>query len=258
MKFLFFLIFGLSISAQSIKPNALLKRTEHALKEIQTVTYIINQKTKSFSAKDTLYNSGICSLYIMPNDKMGAYHILNMKQLPSQVFSIIKYDCEYASQVLYKQDSLDAAREVFLNNVNQNNNIGGIGYNLLLRDYFVKQNIFKQYRSLLAKFFLKKITVTEGEYLKTPVYILTIYGKDKPSENRINSSVDTYYIRKSDYLPIAHSFYGEFEGMKETQLTEIDYLDINNQMNLESFKIDTSLKEMNPRKFFDELQKHNL
>src|SRR5690606_25005452 len=141
---------------------------------------------------------------------------------------------------------------------NYNSIKGNFVSNFILNDYFKKNNIFKQYRSLLAKILIKDITTEESIYKGTTVYVLTVYGKDKPRPNRINSAVDKYYIRKSDFLPIAHSFYGEFEGMKETEFTEIEYLNINPKLSLDFFKGDPTIKEVKPRAFYEESQKYNL
>src|SRR5690606_16078582 len=257
----FFLIFSIFISnAQPIKPKDLLKKTEQSIKEIKTLAYKINKKRKFFSDNDTLQKTTICSLYIVTENKMGAYHILNVKQLSNNIYGRYQYDGQFSIEFLYKTDSLDYERKVYITNIleKESNSIGGIGYSLLLKDYFKKQNIFKQYRSFLAKFFLKDITTEESVYNGIPVYILTVYGKDKPRENRINSAVEKYYIRKSDFLPIAHSFYGEFQGMKETEFTEIEYLEINPELSLDAFKIDPSVKEVKPRVYYEEMQKYNL
>lgn|SRR5690606_13399203 len=257
---LIIILFFNSAYSQTIKPNTLLKETETSLKGIRTLVYKINKKSKFFSDNDTLQKTAICSLYIVPENKMGAYHILNVKQLSNNIYGRYQYDGQFSIEFLYKTDSLDYERKVYITNIleKESNSIGGIGYSLLLKDYFKKQNIFKQYRSFLAKFFLKDITTEESVYNGIPVYILTVYGKDKPRENRINSAVEKYYIRKSDFLPIAHSFYGEFQGMKETEFTEIEYLEINPELSLDAFKIDPSVKEVKPRVYYEEMQKYNL
>src|SRR5690606_25095543 len=172
-----------------------------------------------------------------------------------------KYDGTYSSFLYFHSDSLDIPKKTTITNVlddNYNSIKGNFVSNFILNDYFKKNNIFKQYRSFLAKFFLKDITTEESVYNGIPVYILTVYGKDKPRENRINSAVEKYYIRKSDFLPIAHSFYGEFQGMKETEFTEIEYLEINPELSLDAFKIDPSVKEVKPRVYYEEMQKYNL
>src|SRR5690606_9559966 len=138
------------------------------------------------------------------------------------------------SSLFYSTDSINN-KKISIENVKENNynSIKGTFISsYLLQDYFKKQNVFKQYRSILAKFLLKGITTEESTHNGTPVYVLTVYGKDKPRENRINSSVDKYYIRKTDFLPIAHSFYGEFQGMKQTEFTEIEYLEMNPDISL--------------------------
>lgn len=251
-------LFVNSAYSQIIKPHTLLKRTDTSLNNIKTLVYKINKKSKFFSDNDTLQNTAICSLYIAPENKMGAYHILDIKQLPNEIYAHYQYDGEFSTEFLYRTDSLDYERKVFTTNVleKETNSIGGIGYSLLLKDYFKKRNIFKQYRSPLAKIFIKDITTEESVYKKVPVYILNVYGKDKPRANRINSSVEKYYIRKSDFLPIAYSFYGEFEGMKETEFTEIEYLEINPEIPLETFKIDPAIKEVKPKLYFEEIQKY--
>lgn len=254
------LLFFNCLFAQSIKSNVLLKETEQALKEIKTVTYKINRSVKDFSSNDTINGLVVGTLYIDIKDKMGAYYILHTKSSEKK-YNYHKYDGQYTSSLFYNVDSLSKPKRVTIENV-ANNNYGSIRgtyiSNYLLKDYFKKQNIFKQYRSFLAKFLIKNITTEESTYLGTPVYILTIYGKDKPKENRINSSIEKYYIRKSDYLPIAQSFYGEFQGMKQTEFTEIEYLEINPQISLDVFQIDPSVKEVIPSIYYEQLQKYNL
>ena len=46
--------------------------------------------------------------------------------------------------------------------------------------------------------------------------------------------------------------------MKETEFTEIEYLEINPELSLDAFKIDPSVKEVKPRVYFEEIQKYNL
>lgn len=255
------LLFTVKLSfAQPIKPNTLLKKTEQSLKEINTLTYKIHRTDKYFSTNDTIKDSAIGTLYIVPGDKMGTYHKMYFKH-DDKKYSYHEYDGKYTLTLFYDIDSLNQKKKITVEDIGDNNysSINGTFIsNYLLNDYFKKNNIFKQYRSLLAKILIKDITTEESIYKNTPVYVLTVYGKDKPRPNRINSSIDKYYIRKSDFLPIAHSFYGEFEGMKETEFTEIEYLEINPDIPLDTFKIDPSIKEVKPRVYFEEMQKYNL
>lgn len=46
--------------------------------------------------------------------------------------------------------------------------------------------------------------------------------------------------------------------MKETEFTEIEYLEINPELSLDVFKIDPTVKEVNPRGYYEEMQKYNL
>lgn len=258
---LIILFFTVNLSfAQPIKSNALLKKTEQSLKDIKTLTYKITKESKYFSTNDTIKDSAIGTLYIVPEDKMGAYHKMYFKH-DDKKYSYHEYDDKYTLTLFYDIDSLNQKKKITVEDIRDNNYSsikGTFISDSLLNDYFKKNNIFKQYRSFLAKILIKDITTKESIYKETPVYILTIYGKDKPSENRINSSIDKYYIRKSDFLPIAHSFYGEFQGMKQTEFTEIEYLEINPEISLDTFKIDPSIKEVDPKVYFDEMQKYNL
>jgi len=256
-----FLMFSIFISnAQSIKPNVLLKKTEASLSNIKTLTYTINKKSKFFASKDTLDQSAVGIIKIVPEDEMGSYHKVYFNHGEKR-YNQYKYDGTYSFFLYFHSDSLDIPKKTTITNVlddNYNSIKGNFVSNFILNDYFKKNNIFKQYRSLLAKILIKDITTEESIYKGTTVYVLTVYGKDKPRPNRINSAVDKYYIRKSDFLPIAHSFYGEFEGMKETEFTEIEYLEINPEISSDAFKIDPSVKEVKPRVYFEEMQKYNL
>ena len=246
--------------AQQIRSKVLLKKTEKALYNIKTLTYKIHRTDKYFSTNDTIKNSAIGTLYIKPDDEIGTYYILHSKST-NKKYNYNKYDGKYTFSLFYNIDSLNQTKKISLEDVSTNNYNsikGTFVSNYLINDFFKKKNIFKQYRSVLAKLLLKKLTTEESTYKGTPVYVFTAYGKDKPHENRINSSVDKYYIRKSDFLPIAHSFYGEFQGMKETEFTEIEYLEINPKLSEDVFKIDPTVKEIAPKAYYEEIKKYQL
>jgi len=255
------LLFTVNLSfAQPIKPNALLKKTEQSLKEINTLTYKIHRTDKYFSSKDTLKRSAVGTIKIVPDDEMGAYHKVYFNH-GNKKYNQYKYDGTYSSFLYFHSDSLNVPKKIFIKNVINNNYStmkGNFVRNFLLQDYFRKNNLFKQYRSVLAKIHIKDIITEEGIYKDIPVYILTVYGKERERENHINSIVDKYYIRKSDFLPIAQSFYGEFQGMKQTEFTEIEYLEINPELSLDAFKIDPAVKEVEPKAYFEEIKKYNL
>lgn len=255
------LFFTVNLSfAQAIKPNTLLKKTEQSLKNIKTLTYKINKKSKFFSSKDTLNRSAVGIIKIVPEDEMNSYHKVYFNHGENK-YNQYQYDGSYSSFLFFHSDSLDVQKKITITNVlndNYNSIKGNFVRSFILQDYFRKNNIFKQYRSVLAKILLKDMTLEESNYKSIPVYILTAYGKDRERENHINSVVDKYYIRKSDFLPIAHSFYGEFQGMKEIEFTEIEYLEINPEISLDAFKVDPSIKEVQPKVYFDEMQKYNL
>src|SRR5690606_2163358 len=182
------LLFTVNLSfAQPIKPNALLKKTEQSLKEINTLTYKIHRTDKYFSSKDTLKRSAVGTIKIVPDDEMGAYHKVYFNH-GNKKYNQYKYDGTYSSFLYFHSDSLNVPKKIFIENVINNNYStmkGNFVRNFLLQDYFRKNNLFKQYRSVLAKIHIKDIITEEGIYKDIPVYILTVYGKDKPRENHI-------------------------------------------------------------------------
>src|SRR5690606_11591429 len=148
MKKIFFLaalILGLSFNAiaQSVKPNALLKKTEKALQDIKTLTYKINQTKKHFTSKNTLKKSAMETIKIISDDEMGAYHILNRKSTNDK-YSYHKYDGTYTSSLFYSTDSINN-KKISIENAKENNYNtmkGSFIRNFLLNDYFKKQNVF--------------------------------------------------------------------------------------------------------------------
>src|SRR5690606_26664991 len=130
--------------------------------------------------------------------------------------------------------------------------------NYLLQDYFKEKNIFRQTRSLGGKLLIKKMEIEEITYLNETVYLLTVYAKNIKLPNYVQNAVNKYYIRKTDFLPVAYSFSGEFEGMKEYEYYEIDYIAINPDIPLEEFKVDTNVTEIKPKTIYEKLQKYGL
>src|SRR5690606_14242843 len=189
--------------AQSIKPNVLLTTPEASLSNIKTLTYTINKKSKYFASKNTLNRSALGIIKIVTEEEMDSEHKVYFNHGEKR-YNQYKYDDTYSFFLYFHSDSLDIPKKTTITNVlddNYNSIKGNFVSNFILNDYFKKNNIFKQYRSLLAKILIKDITTEESIYKGTTVYVLTVYGKDKPRPNRINSAVDKYYIRKSDFLP---------------------------------------------------------
>lgn len=257
---LFFMCFSLVGFTQPIKPKQLLKKTEQSLKNINTVTYKMDRTDKFFTSKKVYKRSAIVTLYKNEKDELKAYHQMHIKSTDStNVYN--KYDGKHIAALFYHKDSLNHTKTLSITNVTTDgysNITGPFIERFLITDYIKKQSILKQYRSLLAKILIKNMTTEEGNYKNTEVYILRINGKEKPRKNRATSTKEVYYIRKSDFLPIAYSFYGEFEGMNETEFTEIEYLEINPNLSLDFFKVDPTIKEVKPRAFYEESQKYNL
>ncbi|MDD3772876.1 MAG: hypothetical protein PHC38_09510 [Weeksellaceae bacterium] len=248
-------------NAQSIKPKKLLKKTDIALKNIQTVVYKIEHDYKHFSSRDTIKRIALCSLFLDFEDKMNAYHILDVKFSQTKKYGHYQYDGIYTSALTYHTDSTDVEIDHLIETVVENNYSSIMGThvnNYLLQDYFKKKNIFRQSKSFLAKFLIKKMKVEETVYLDEPVYLLTIYVKNIKLSNYVQNVINKYYIRKKDFLPVAYSFYGEFEGMKEYEYYKIEYLEINPDIPLKEFKVDINLTKISPKSIYKRVKKYGL
>lgn len=259
--FTFGIISAYSTYSQDIKPKQLFKKVDAALNNIETLVYKIDRKDKYFTSKptDTTRRVALCSLYLAPEDKLKAYHILDIKSSENN-YSHYKYDGKYISAIFYKKDSLDIVKKVFTDDVVKTNYGSVGGYDFILRTYFENKKAFQQYNSLYAKlFFLSKTEITEGEFMGVPVYILTFYSKNLENRrNSIDSTIVTHYIRKSDFLPIGYKAISKLENMVEYEYYEIDYLEINPKLSLDLFQVDVNLTEIKPKVFYDRLQKHKL
>lgn len=267
-KYLFFLcvliitLFSSFIcDAQPIKPRQLLKKVNASVSTVNTVIYKLNKLDKHFTQEDTINEVAICSLYLAPKDKMKAYHIVDMKSSYQKRYGHYEYDGNYVTSVSYKKDSLNTPKKIFLYNVLEDGHDGvmGIGSSVILRDIFQKNNIFKQAKSFIARFAIDRMEVKEEIFMGKPVYILSIYGKSREERiDYVNNEVHTFYIRKSDFLPIGYSNYGELEGMKNYEYYEIEYLAINLQLSLDEFNVNPNVKEVEPQIYYDKLKQYNL
>lgn len=249
-----------TINAQPIKPKQLLKNTDAALNDIQTVVYRVNYAW-NFASKDTIQRTAICSLYMDYNDIMDAHHIMDVKSSKEKEYIHFQYDGINAATITYHTDSLNTAKKRSIKNVAENSNylIGTTFNRYLLQDFFSKKNTFRQANSFAAKILVKKMEIEETTHLNEPVYLLTIYAKNiKIVPNYVQNAVNKYYIRKSDFLPVAHSFYGEIEGVSEYEYYEIDYLAVNPNIPLKAFKLDTNVTEIKPKTLYENVQKHGL
>src|SRR5690606_33659120 len=108
--------------------------------------------------------------------------------------------------------------------------------NFLLKQYFGRKDNFSIYGTKLAKIRMKDINVTEENLHDTPVYVLNITYKDQKDTTR--DEVTKHYIRKSDFLPMAHYSFLRWENMEQYNYYEIEYLTINSGVSLDDFKIE--------------------
>src|SRR5690554_2677148 len=244
-----------TVNAQPIKPKQLLKKVDASVSNIQTVTYKINYSNKFSSNKDTIQRTAVCSLYIDNKDRTKSQFILDTKFSEKYVHYL--YDGLQGASVSYHIDSLDTTKKWSIKNDDgiYNRSV----HSTLLLDYFGKKNRFKEGRSFWTNLLIKKMEIKETIHLTEPVYLLTIYAKNiKIIPNYMQNAVNKYYIRKSDFLPIAYSFYGEIEGVSEYEYLEIAYLAVNPDIPLEAFKVDTTQKEIQTKLLYKNIQKYGL
>lgn len=203
-----------------------MSKTEKSLDRIETLNYKTNRLIKSFSAKDTIYQEAICSIFIEPKDKIVMYYITNIvwdnEYLSQQIYNGIN-----GSQVNINKDKTLRNFEVF--DDNSIKNIRGYGNTGFLNfSFFDKNQRFTRFKNKNERENINRIEVAEENFEKIPVYVLTVFLKNhENSDEYVNNGLNKYYIRKSDYLPIARSSYGEFQGMYEYEFTTIEYLAIN-------------------------------
>lgn len=250
-------------STQNMTPKQLLKKTDKSLKDIHTVVYKINLTKKNFFSKDTLKTVALCSLDLTSQNKTGKYYnYIISKRIKDDIIAYEKYDGVFNSEVYYKtdSDSLKQQKRVFIYNSAEidyglvNNNLGFMCLNL-----FYKKESFTKYKSFFKRHSsVQEMEVKQEVLLGIPVYELTITGKNKNTPNSINNWIDKYYIRKTDFLPIAYSSYGEFEGIQETEYAVIEYIEINPNISLETFEVDTTQTLIVPKALYEHIQKYGL
>src|SRR5690606_6603487 len=247
------------LHAQVSKIQEISKQTHESLNKIQTLVFKITLTKKSFTSRDTIKQEVFGILKVPENKNKTPYYSIISKN--NKHYTLYKHDGKHISFGKINIDSLDFLQKI---DYYYNNNSIYISHkSKILRDlninpFFTKKNVFNYYRKFYSTWFAKGVEIKEYYFKDTPVYIFSIYGNNQDSDSSISNSIIKYYIRKEDYLPIAYSFYGEFQGMKQTEFTEIEYLEINPDISLETFKIDPLVKEIEPKAYFDEMQKYNL
>lgn len=239
---LIILFFTVNLSfAQPIELKELLLNVDTSLSNINTVTYKLYYFNKYLARKDTLYSTAICSLLIVPKDKMKSYHNIDLE------FEIEKGGEKYFGQRRYNgykvlwysriADSLtiNEQPEIYSDKKKKHSVVDGYS-NFLLKKYFGNKESFSDYETKLALILYKDINVTEELLHGKPVYVLNIYHKDEKDSTR--DQVAKHYFRKTDFLPIAYYSFLRWENMEQYNYYEIDYLAINSNLSVDDFKID--------------------
>lgn len=249
-------------TTQDITPEQLLKKTDKSLKDIQTIVYKIDITHKPFTSKDTIKYTAVCSLDLTSQDKAGKYYnYIISKKVKDGTIAYEKYDGVFNSEVYYKThpDSLEQPKKVFIYNAEEiNYGLVNNNTNIMLTNVFSKEGTFTRFKSFFKRTSIQKMEIKEEVFSGIPVYELTIIRKNNNKPDTVNNSVKKYYIRKSDFLPVAYSSYGEFEGMFATEYSVIEYIAINPDIPLETFKVDTTLTEMQPKLLYEKVKKYGL
>lgn len=112
----------------------------------------------------------------------------------------------------------------------------------LIKDYYITNRSFKR-----SRIYSDHITKTEEKINNEEVYVLKVRYKDtKDTRN----SIETFYIRKSDFMPVAYHSTLDWENMNQYEYYEIKYLEINKSDPSEQYKIDGKETE-NPHKSYE-------
>lgn len=253
------LLLPLSVIAQSISPTQLLKKVEDAMKDMTSVVYKIDYTEKHFTSTDTLSSVALCSLYIEPKDYIGVYYIIDEK-VSDNGYTHTKYDGEYTSFIYYEKDGVKITSENYESESVKNDNYARVNSRkkFACLDVFDKKKPFTRYKSFFNRLFVKDLNVRESWLFNELVYELTIKHKNRKGEDYINDRVEIYYIRKSDYLPIAYSFYGEFEGMSGYEFVTIEYISTTPQLSADEFKVEMINEKVITETYYQNVQKHQL
>lgn len=252
-------LFSFPISAQPIKLNQLLKKVENAMKDMNSIVYKINYTTKPFDSKDTITRIALCSLYIAPKDHIGVYYIIDEK-IPENGYTHNEYDGKYTSFIYYQEkDGKITSQNYLADSVHKNDYIYVDTYTpLTALDLFHQDYTFTRYRSFFKRLLLDEISIKDCTLSGYAVYELTIRPKNKNRSDYIQNMIYKYYIRKTDYLPMAFSFYGEFETMYSMEYLTLDYIDIDPKLSVEDFKVETDLKKINTENYYNNVKEHQL
>src|SRR5690606_10182149 len=250
------------VNAQNPKIQEIAKKTHESLMKIKDLRFLIHTTKKPFSSKDTIKLKAYGLLHLN-NNQPTSYYIVSKW---SKDYTIEKFDNIHVSKTIFTADSLDYEKEINLYDLK---NYSIENYKFLtqtneilfkhnLNIFFSKKNVFNYYRKFYSTWFNDSVSIEENIFKNIPVYIITISENSENREDRITNYTSKYFIRKDNFLPIAYSFYGEFEAMYENVFTEIEYLEINPKLPLDFFKIDPTIKEVTPRAFYEEAKKYNL
>lgn len=209
--------------------KSILKEVDKRLNDIEHMTYYLNSYEKYFTDRDTVHIRGEVTL--LRNDKKRFSTDVNFVvngewvedgEVVAKVLS--KYDGQYFYSKLWNEHKIKD--ELYLD-VNQTKE-SPFDYSIthfILNEYFEKKP-FGNYFSFLASRYIESVEVEDVVFNDIECFKIIINVTERAD---VQNGFTHYYISKSDYLPIAYEFSGEYEGMKDYKFYTIDYLNINDE-----------------------------
>lgn len=200
-----------------------------ALSEKSTIVYEI--KLRDFkSENDSAFKYAICKLTKNHNDYLKCYYNLKMKK--KDYFVHFSYDGKY---FLY-EDTIN--NEVLYEEVFSD----GYGWHYSIDDYipfFLKgqesgKSPFGTYNSILGKLLIKTAKISDTIINKDSCFMIDIKLKDGKV---VRNNRKIYYIRKSDYLPIAYYDSSTVYGVPDPIMYFISYIDFPENIFLNDYSI---------------------
>lgn len=211
----------------------LLLKIDSSIANVKTLVYKIDYTKKYLSRRDSIHTTAVCSLYIVPKDRMKAYSIVDgtFTELNITKYMHRAYDGKKTSWANCPVDSLSEVIKPEIESNNRKKEAVVENYSdILLTEYLNQKKPFGKYLSAVGMIGVKEENLNNAE-----VYVLTIQFKDKDD---VRDNVEKHYIRKSDLLPVAFSSFLRWENMEQYNYYEVDYLAINPNITPEDFKIE--------------------
>lgn len=223
------------------------QKTEKALNTIENLEYKIEYFKKYFSSEDTMHSLTNVVMMRNPADIYDPYpyfylegKLVHENQENSASFNR-KYDKNYSySSYSYYDTSTNAVvttESYFDMNVwDEKIFEGNSQFNYVFNHYFLKKPFKGQYTNIKEDSNLTYVTIKTDFIKNEACYKITYFYEEIEDSNNLRM---TYYIRKSDYLPIAYELSIDFQDMTQYDFYTVDYLEFNKEnLDISYFEVD--------------------